>query len=224
MLQGLAPRRRRVHTYGIVEPESLLRQPRPRAVERKPAGDFRIIFRAALEQFAIDIADDREAIETVCAVVRPLLGVYGEPIAVEQWRDTHGVISRRHLMAGGQEQRGLLIIDGMGHVLTQPRTAGEDEWWLLNAEARHHQVALVGGDGLLVLAWRPAGVLSRGKLSLDHWRAAVRPLTAAELIANYPVEAFLRGLQEALTRRVERSRHWTEFIRQLNEEFENLPE
>src|SRR5262249_1696861 len=106
--------------------------------------------------------------------------------------------------------------------LTQPRAPSQEERWLLNAEARHHQVVLAEREGLVLLAWKPGGVLSHGRLSLDHWRATIRPLTIDELLANYPVEAFLRGLQEALTRRVERSRQWSEFIRQLNEEFEKL--
>ena len=207
-----------------MEPESLLRQPRPKSRPSRDSGDFRTIFRTALEQFAVDIADDREAIEAVCAAVSPLLGVYGEPIPVEQWRDAHGVKSRAFLRASGQEERGLLILDGMGHLLSKPRAPSEEERWLLDAEARHHQIVLAENRGLLPLAWKPGGVFSQGRLSLDHWRAAVRPLTSSELLANYPVDAFVRGLQEALTLRIERSRQWSEFIRSLNEEFEKLGE
>ena len=195
-----------------MEPDSLLRQPRKRTGEPEEKQDFRTILRAALEQFAVEIADDREAIETVGAVIRPLLEAYGEPLAIEQWRDAHGVITRAHLRSGGQEERGLLILDGMAHVLSQARGPSQEERWQL----------LHATEGLLLLAWKPGGVLSHGRLSLDHWRAAVRPLTTPEFLANYPVEAYLRGLQDALTRRVERSRQWTEFIRSLNEEFEKL--
>jgi hypothetical protein len=206
-----------------MEPESLLRRPAPPAPKAE-SGDFGQTLRRALEQFAEHVADDAEAIATVCGVVQPLLPTYGERVPVEQWRDSHGVATQRYLESGGQEERGLRIVDGMGHVLSEPRTAREDERWLLNAEARRHQIHLTHATGLALLAWKPGGMFSQGRVVLDHWRAAVRPLTARELLANYPVEAFLQGLQESLTRRLERSRHWADFIRRLNQEFDQLLE
>jgi hypothetical protein len=206
-----------------MEPESLLRRPPPPAPPEGTA-DFSQTLRRALEQFAEHVADDAEAIATVCGVVQPLLPVYGQRVPIEQWRDSHGVATQRYLQSGGQEERGLRIVDGMGHVLSEPRTAREEERWLLNAEARHHQIYLTHPTGLALLAWKPAGMFSQGRVVLDHWRAAVRPLTPRDLLANYPVEAFLQGLQDALTRRVERSRHWADFIRRLNREFDQLLE
>lgn len=208
-----------------MEPESLLSQPRARQSRKAPEGEaeFGGTLRAALEQFASHVADDTQAVEAACEVVGPLLAAYGEPVIVEQWRDAHGVAARRMLVVEGQEERGLLLVDGMSHVLGPvPRTAREDERWLLNAEARHHQILLTQRQGLILLAWRSAGLFSQGRLVQDHWRSTVRPLAARELLANYPVEAFLRGLQEALTRRVERSRQWADFIRALNQEFQKL--
>lgn len=208
-----------------MEPESLLSQPRARkaAPSGEGEGDFGEALRAALEQFASHVADDTEAVSAACAVVEPLLAAYGEPVVVEQWRDAHGVAARRSLVKEGQEERGLLLVDGMSHVLGPvPRTAREEERWLLNAEARHHQILLTQRQGLILLAWRSAGLFSQGRLVQDHWRATVRPLSGREMLANYPVEAFLRGLQEVLTRRVERSRQWADFIRALNQEFEKL--
>lgn len=203
-----------------MEPESLLR--RPQAAPTGNAPDFTVALRAALEQFAAHLAEDTEAVDTACSVVQPLLHAYGERIPIEQWRDWQSQAVRRHLETGGHADRGLIIIDGMGRILSEPRTAREHQRWLLNAEARRHQVCLAHDAGLLLLAWKPAPIVRRGRFALDHWRAAVRPLSSGDLLANYPIEAFLHGLQEALTRRVERSRQWADFIRELNREFDRL--
>src|SRR4030095_10718372 len=121
--------------------------PKKKAPPRGERADLGGTLREALGQFAAHLADDAQAIDAVCGVVQALVAVYGARIAVEHWRDWHSLAVRRYLEADGHPERGLVIVDGMGHVLSEPRPAREEERWLLNAEARRHQVCLASASG-----------------------------------------------------------------------------